>query len=389
MTIFSEDTSRHFSRKKKRIALVAQGGGQRGIFTAGVLDSFLAADFDPFELYIGTSAGALNLSSFIARREGFAHNFITRFTTQKRFFNLFKYVRSRESMDLDWAFQASGVSDPEILGLKKAQFVLKNRHAYACATNAKTLEPHFFRLFEDNWVQVLKASCAIPLLYPSTVKMGNQNFVDGAVSAPIPVREAFNRGADIIVVLRTEPTVLKDQMHIIPTRIDNFRLQIEKQFPTYLTRLNMDDRLDKLHAFQQKLSKQIQYIHARYKDNSLDPFWYRIKNAVPERLNRKGGRWRSDGHPIYRLQLLSGYNFNLDMIDMLTKHHHNYQNAMDFMLHPPARIKLLQISPSEFLSSNALLSKPQDLERDYQNGVKVGNLFLSRYAEMLNEISTV
>ncbi len=29
-------------------ALVAQGGGQRGIFTAGVLDAFLLSNFGPY-----------------------------------------------------------------------------------------------------------------------------------------------------------------------------------------------------------------------------------------------------------------------------------------------------------------------------------------------------
>ncbi|CAH1520678.1 hypothetical protein THF1D04_10359 [Vibrio owensii] len=33
-----------------KIALVTEGGGQRGIFTAGVLDAFLHADFNPFDL---------------------------------------------------------------------------------------------------------------------------------------------------------------------------------------------------------------------------------------------------------------------------------------------------------------------------------------------------
>ncbi|WP_062260581.1 patatin-like phospholipase family protein [Endozoicomonas arenosclerae] len=43
------------------VALVTEGGGQRGIFTAGVLDAFLQAEFNPFGLLIGTSSGALNL----------------------------------------------------------------------------------------------------------------------------------------------------------------------------------------------------------------------------------------------------------------------------------------------------------------------------------------
>ncbi len=50
-----------------KIALVAQGGGQRGIFTSGVLDAFILSNFDPFHEFYGTSAGALNLCAFLSR----------------------------------------------------------------------------------------------------------------------------------------------------------------------------------------------------------------------------------------------------------------------------------------------------------------------------------
>jgi len=56
----------------KDAALVVEGGGQRGIFTAGILDSWLANDFNPFSLLIGTSAGAQNLSSYMTRQSGHA-----------------------------------------------------------------------------------------------------------------------------------------------------------------------------------------------------------------------------------------------------------------------------------------------------------------------------
>lgn len=38
----------------------------KGIYTAGILDAFHKADFNPFDLYLGVSAGACNLSTFIA-----------------------------------------------------------------------------------------------------------------------------------------------------------------------------------------------------------------------------------------------------------------------------------------------------------------------------------
>ncbi|WP_202215042.1 patatin-like phospholipase family protein, partial [Klebsiella pneumoniae] len=53
-----------------KLALVCEGGGQRGIFTAGVLDEFLKAGFNPFDLLIGTSAGAQNLSAYLCGQRG-------------------------------------------------------------------------------------------------------------------------------------------------------------------------------------------------------------------------------------------------------------------------------------------------------------------------------
>ena len=39
----------------------------RGIFAAGVLDEFLQEKFNPFDLFIGVSAGAVTLASYLCR----------------------------------------------------------------------------------------------------------------------------------------------------------------------------------------------------------------------------------------------------------------------------------------------------------------------------------
>lgn len=54
------------SEPKRKSALVVEGGGMRGIFAAGVLRAFASAGFDPFDLYIGVSAGACHLASHLA-----------------------------------------------------------------------------------------------------------------------------------------------------------------------------------------------------------------------------------------------------------------------------------------------------------------------------------
>lgn len=70
-----------------KVALIAEGGGQRGIFTAGVLDAWLEQEYDPFDLFIGTSAGSQNLTSYLARQKGYAKRLIRGLSRHKRFFN--------------------------------------------------------------------------------------------------------------------------------------------------------------------------------------------------------------------------------------------------------------------------------------------------------------
>ncbi|MBO1110208.1 patatin family protein, partial [Plesiomonas shigelloides] len=47
---------------------------------------------------------------------------------------------------------------------------------------------------------------AIPGFYRTGVDVGGVRYWDGSVSAAMPVDEAYRRGADLIVVIRTVPS---------------------------------------------------------------------------------------------------------------------------------------------------------------------------------------
>ncbi|MEI8611519.1 DUF6363 domain-containing protein [Enterovibrio sp. Hal110] len=115
----------------------------------------------------------------------------------------------------------------------------------------------------------------------------------------------------------------------------------------------------------------------------------KLKDIVPERMQRNGERWLFGGDVIYRLHELSGHKINADMLEMLTKHYHTYQDSIDFLANPPMRTELLQIAPKTPLISSALLSKPHQLEHDYQDGVRAGRQFLWKYSDMLKNASTI
>ena len=55
-------------------ALIVEGGAMRSVFSAGLLDGFLYKKFNPFDFYIGVSAGAYNLITYLAEMPGISIN---------------------------------------------------------------------------------------------------------------------------------------------------------------------------------------------------------------------------------------------------------------------------------------------------------------------------
>ena len=217
--MFGQQTALTNTRNAERsasskVALVAEGGGQRGIFTAGVLDTWLDAGHDPFDILIGTSAGSQNLTSFVARQKGYAKRLIRGLTRHKRFFQMGRGLMGKHIVDLDWYFDKTQEAN-RLLDLDTAKSNVADREILFTATNARDRKAYFLNPMksQNNWVELIKASSALPLLYKQGVPLhteieakqaANTDFyLDGGLAAPLPVTEAYNRGATKIVVIRT------------------------------------------------------------------------------------------------------------------------------------------------------------------------------------------
>lgn len=198
-----------------KTALIAEGGGQRGIFTAGVLDSWLEAEYDPFDILIGTSAGSQNLTSFMSRQKGYAQRLIRGLTRHKSFFRLGRGLMGKHIVDLDWYFDKTQEAN-RLIDFDTAQQNARGRELLFTATNANNRKPYFFNPLKskNRWVDLIKASSALPFLYKRGVPLETRQqhsdtaatidfYLDGGLAAPLPVTEAYRRGAKKIVVIRT------------------------------------------------------------------------------------------------------------------------------------------------------------------------------------------
>ncbi len=173
-----------------RIALVCEGGGQRGIFTAGVLDEFMRAQFNPFDLYLGTICrGAEPLGVYLqsARLRAQSHHALYHKT---RIFDHLRFVRGGNLIDLDWLVEATASQMPCKWIPPRGCLTAANR--FMCACRQDDYAPITFYQTKQNWLDVIRASSAIPGFYRSGVSLEGINYLDGGISDAIPVKESGN-----------------------------------------------------------------------------------------------------------------------------------------------------------------------------------------------------
>jgi predicted patatin/cPLA2 family phospholipase len=189
-----------------KVALVTEGGGQRGIFTAGVLDTFLKKQFNPFSLLIGTSAGSLNIASYICGQYRHAYRVVTEATTESNFFDFYRFLRGNKAMDLDWLIEQTQTKLK--LDWDQGHLNCVDKTVLVTASDINRQQATYFNLMSDDKALALKASCNIPI-FNKPIDSNNSAFVDGALYDPIPVKEAYKRGYKHIVVIRTVPIDLR------------------------------------------------------------------------------------------------------------------------------------------------------------------------------------
>lgn len=353
-------------------ALVVQGGGQRGIFTAGVLDAFLERQFDPFSLYIGTSAGALNLSSFLSRQSGFGRDFILNFTTQDEFFNLYRYLGQQKPINLDWALQKVQANGEMPLDFSTARGILHHRDAFACATRKDTLKDIYLPMYQDDWQSVLKASCAIPFLYNQPVLLNDMEWVDGGVSAAIPVKAACEQAAQTIVVIRTEPIDHEVEAWSI---FEEWRERIETLVPQYIERLTHEMPFEKVKHFQWEMGMRLSQWRQRWNEKTQKY----PKVAWAQSPQHFDVQALEKTHPPVEKSTKRS-----EFLEMLTRHYQNTRESEILMKTPPETTRILQIAPKSPLRSRALLSDLSDLKFDYALGKQLGQAFIEQtFLEMV------
>ena len=186
----------------QRSAIVVEGGGMRGAFTAGVLDAFLEKQFNPFDLYVGVSSGSTNLSNYISGQHRRSLKFYTDYSLRREFIDYRRFVRGGDLLDLNWLWSTGEQEYP----LDRETIFAQNPNFYLVLTHAVTGQAHYFKPQDSNLLDALQASSSIPVLTRKPVYIDGEPYFDGGVADALPVQWAAKQEhVNKIMVIRTRP----------------------------------------------------------------------------------------------------------------------------------------------------------------------------------------
>ncbi len=227
--------------------LVLEGGGMRGVFTAGVLD-YMMDNQIWFPYTIGVSAGASNGISYISRQRGRSYFSNVELPTKRDYIGLKHMLKGHGYIDLDFIFYEYPDKyfpfDFETYKNNKMRFVIVTSNCITGTANYYEEKEDFSRL-----VEICKASCSLPVMCPITY-VDNIPMVDGGVCDPIPIKKAISDGysKNVIVLTRNKGYRKEEKDFYLPwfiyKRYPQIRERLKKRYYHYNEILDFIDALE-------------------------------------------------------------------------------------------------------------------------------------------------
>lgn len=187
----------------KDVALVLEGGGMRGAYSAGVLDAFYDEGLK-FGGYAGTSAGATHLCNYLSEQRDRNFRLDTVHSKDKRYMSLGNWIRTGNYFDLKYCYHTV----PEVVDPFDFDTFKKNAAEsdfYVAASNVETgLAEHLPVRDCRTQMDAIRSSSSLPLI-SSLVEYEGKKMFDGNIADSIPFEYMDSKGFKRQVVIVTRP----------------------------------------------------------------------------------------------------------------------------------------------------------------------------------------
>ena len=224
-----------------KIGLVLEGGGMRGLFSAGVLDALLELKELSVNGIVGVSSGALFGVNYVSKQKERAVRYNKKYADDKRYMGLHSWITTGNAVNKDFAFYELpyklDVFDNETFKKAETDF-------YVVMTNVESGKPEYV-LIEDAFAQMeyLRATSALPFA-SKIIEINGKKYLDGGISDSIPIDFCESLGYDKIIAILTRPegTYKEDKLGFL------YKL-VYRKYPNLVTSLlNMATDYEKVLA---------------------------------------------------------------------------------------------------------------------------------------------
>lgn len=197
--------------ENKKTALIIEGGGQRGVFSFGITDTFIARNYDPFDIYIGVSNGVAVLCWYLIRETD--NNLDKMLYAAKGDYLSYKNIFTGKDIlkfhqmydDGEKMFQPS---------MDKIKNNLDGKEYIAVVTDAIEANAEYYSFGDGDWMPKMIASGTLPVLVRTPSLINGRRKFDGGVSDPLPVEKAYEMGAKKIILIRTYEKQFRRKMKL-------------------------------------------------------------------------------------------------------------------------------------------------------------------------------
>jgi predicted patatin/cPLA2 family phospholipase len=180
-------------------ALVLEGGGTRGFFSAGVFEAFMDEGI-MFPYIAAVSAGAANVLSYIAGQRGRNRQVVQYYVGDKRYVSKRNLIFHRSMFNMDFVFHTV---PQKHIALDWEMFVMQNVRLCTGAMDCATGKTHWFEKQDINpQLEATIASCSVPVI-SKIVQYKEYDLLDGGISDPIPIEKSIADGNTFHVVVLT------------------------------------------------------------------------------------------------------------------------------------------------------------------------------------------
>lgn len=206
-----------------KAGLVLEGGGMRGVYTAGVLEYFLEQEIF-FPYVIGVSAGAAMAASYLSKQKGRNKTVNIGFVKDPRYLSWKNYFKFRQLFGMDFIFDEI----PNKLVPFNYEDFYKNESEFVVGTtDCLTGEPVYLKKedYGKEMLEAIKASSSLPFVAPE-IHFKNRILLDGGISDPIPLRKSQQDGnkRNVVILTRNEGYLKK------PSR---YHFLVKRKYPEY------------------------------------------------------------------------------------------------------------------------------------------------------------